>query len=408
MPSGQFSEYDYMVNDFNSLNNGYKVKLVDYSSYFDTQYADESGAVMSDEAFIQVDNQIALDIIKGDKLNIIPSGVFADCGKYEQLEHKGAFINLYPLMNKDSEINTDTLYDHVLQLHEIDGCLYSLPTYFEVGTMIGETRFVGEKENWTLDELIEHWEQAPENASFNGSFSRDYVYMCILRATVSSFVDKSGRTAHFDSLEFLKILNFCNSFPESEDKASELHSDVSFVEPMTFRGFYDLHYNLWNRDNEPYTFVGYPSENGCGSYINTKTSRFAICADSSPEEIQGAWEFLKYMASYEYQSENITNLFPINLRAFEESKSKAITESEDTRNISIQGTEYDIGVLTQEETDRISQYIDNTKVLSNVVDTDISNIIEEEIFSMFHGESTPEEAAQMIQNRVSVLTAERY
>lgn len=29
MPSGQFSEYDYMVNDFNSLNNGYKVKLVD-------------------------------------------------------------------------------------------------------------------------------------------------------------------------------------------------------------------------------------------------------------------------------------------------------------------------------------------------------------------------------------------
>lgn len=42
------------------------------------------------------------------------------------------------------------------------------------------------------------------------------------------------------------------------------------------------------------------------------------------------------------------------------------------------------------------------------IEDDITKIIEEELYSMFAGEKTPAETAEIIQNRAGVLISERY
>ena len=82
--------------------------------------------------------------------------------------------------------------------------------------MYGETQYVGKKENWTLDEMIERWEQMPEDAVFNGNKTRDSVYREVLAPKLTSFVDIEKGISNFDSSVFLKTLEFINSFPNPE------------------------------------------------------------------------------------------------------------------------------------------------------------------------------------------------
>lgn len=60
-------------------------------------------------------------------------------------------------MEQDAEVNRSTLNDRILQLNETDGKLYRLPTFYGVETLIGEAKYVGSKENWTVDEFISQW-----------------------------------------------------------------------------------------------------------------------------------------------------------------------------------------------------------------------------------------------------------
>lgn len=75
---------------------------------------------------------------------------------YQILQNKGAFVDLYSFMENDPEVNTDTLDTHVLEVNEIDGKLYTLPDFYHINTLQGESKYVGTKENWTFDEFEEH------------------------------------------------------------------------------------------------------------------------------------------------------------------------------------------------------------------------------------------------------------
>lgn len=67
-----------------------------------------------------------------------------------------------------------------------------------------------------------------------------------------------------------------------------------------------------------------------------------------------------------------------------------------------------IGYLKKSEYDRLVTYINNTQVSTSLIESELKNIIEEEIFAVFAGELTSSEAANNIQNRLSILVSERY
>ena len=82
----------------------------------------------------------------------------------------------------------------------------------------------------------------------------------------------------------------------------------------SFEKYHDLFFDNYNQPVEC-TFVGYPSEDGCGAYI-IPNGRFGISANSAPEKQKGAWLFIKKLLEYDYQYEWGKYCFPVNYSAF--------------------------------------------------------------------------------------------
>lgn len=93
--------------------------------------------------------------------------------------------------------------------------------------------------------MIEHWNTMPEGATFNGHITKDYVYMTILRDNISSFIDFENHTTNYNSQEFVKILEFINSFDPSESYKQEMDWNTPhFIMNFPIYTFENFHYNL--------------------------------------------------------------------------------------------------------------------------------------------------------------------
>ncbi|MDE6540132.1 MAG: extracellular solute-binding protein [Ruminococcus sp.] len=394
------------VNDFNEADNGYKIVFKDYMEYYDKSFETENGT--TPEAFARIDTQLSLDIIESEIVDIVSDGIFCDNGKYESLMKQGAFADLYEFMRSENYDDT-VLYKHILELNETDGKLCCMPLFFNINTVAGQTRYVGDKENWTIEEMIEHWNAMPEGSTFNGHTQKDYVYMTILRNNISSFIDFENHTTNYNSPEFIKILEFINSFDAPDGYKSEINWNTPhFIMNFPIYGFEDFHGSLWNEQNEPITVVGYPSPDESGILIDTSSFKYSICEYSSPEVKQGAWEFIKTLLSYDFQYDMSRGYFPINYEVFKKKGEEEYSKYGESNIISRQSTEYDIGYLSPEEYEKLVTLIDSTKKVRISIEDDITKIIEEELYSMFVGEKTPEETAEIIQNKAGILISERY
>lgn len=394
------------VKDFNNADNGYNIVLKDYMEYYDSSSDTEGGA--TPESFAMIDRQLSLDIMENGIIDIVSDNLFYDNGKYDSLMMQGAFTDLYEFMQAEN-YDENALYKHILELHEINGRLCCMPLFFSVDTIAGQTRYVGDKENWTIDEMIERWNAMPEDSTFNGHTTKDYIYMTVLRSNISSFIDTENHTTNYDSPEFIKILEFINSFDPPEHYKSEMNWNTPhFVMNFPFSSFESFHGSLWNEQNENIKVVGYPSEDESGILIDTSRNKYSICDCSSPEVKQGAWEFLKTLISYDFQYKMADYYFPVNCEVFKKKGEEAYSKYGQENIISIQGTEYDIGYLSPEEYDKLVSLIDGTKKVNLSIESDITKIIEEELYSMFAGEKTPSETAEIIQSRAGILISERY
>ena len=421
---GQIESEEYeLIKKFNDADNGYVIATKDYSEIIG---ADESGQVVYDEDKRQTFQIMLMNDISNGEIDIVRDYYLGESQIMNRLSARGAFIDLYEFMDKDSEVNKSTLNSHILYLHETDGKLYTLPTYYTFDTLVGQTRYVGEKEGWTLDEFISCWEQMPEGSVIEGHNEKDYIYRTILRSMISSFIDYENAKVYFDSPQFKKALEFCNTFEKVGDTYSDPNfNSVNFVSSKRFYGFANSHLDLWNETNDTYTFVGYPSEDGCGGFIDTRGNRYAICSSTTDAEREGAWEFIRNYCLDDYQVAHYCKTeqmsingevkevylepvgFPINLNVYDQLATDAMAGKHMSDTITKGGIEFEVGQLTQNELDRITNYINRIQNLSCSIDSDIEDVIDEEVLAYFNNKSSVEDCINVIQNRASIIVSER-
>lgn len=408
-----------LIDIFNEMDNGYKIITVDYGEYFD------GGNEEKAELWIDKDQELTIDVIKGEVVDIIPN-VFNDSGKYQSLAEKGAFVDLNTFIENDSEIDEGMLFSHVLETTEINNQLCYMPLSFSINTLTGKSKYVGSKENWTMDDLRHQWESLNETVNFAYKDTKDIIYYTLLRGCLNSFIDYNNAKCYFDSDEFIGILDFINTFDEPLTYKTEVnYFDDTFIKDVTISGFEGYHEALWNADDDDITFVGYPSDSETGAMLDISNSQIAISAASSPEKQQGAWEFIKLLISEEYQS-GITNPqdyivngiqyriqgecgFPINYDVFQKQGKEQYINEGKNNIIEIPGMpSMNIGYLKKSEYDRLVDYINNIKVSTSLIESELKSIIEDEIWAVFAGELTSAEAANNIQSRASILVSERY
>ena len=415
-------ELKKQMADFNAEDNGYFIKTKIYS--FESETIDPKAYRQN---MYSADFEFLQDMINTDDIDIVYSGSYVNGSSYESLKNKGAFVDLYPFMENDSEVNPSTLNSHILKLNETDGKLYGFPTYYALDTLVGRQEYVGDKENWTVDELIEKWNKAPNGMKFGTSPYAESAYRTLFR-NVESYLDFENAEVHFDSDAFRCLLELCGSLPSNDNQKYEIDdwSDV-FLFNFSFEGI--INASSFN-DNTYYygsygnlTFAGFPSSDGSGALLRDKGNRFSICSSSSDEEQRGAWEFIRRFYTYEYQKENDimlakdvtgTDIFSserglcINERAFDDIAHEIIAGkyySKLNENLTEDWQKYQIP--TEDDYKEFRRYINETKKCILSPDVELRDIVDEEVFAYLAGGQSLDQTINLIQNRASVWMSEK-
>ena len=426
------SDFDKVIDKFNFSQNEYKIQKVDYH-----KYDDENGKI-GEGAY----RQLKLDIISGDAPDII---ITSDHSFIESLSQKGAFADLDQFMAVDPDVNRDTLLPNVLKaLETSDGKLYSIASQFVLHTMAVKEKY-GQNENWSIDDMIALFDSAPSTADhlYDG-FERDTMLDYLVNGQ-EDLVDYDNAECHFDSDEFIKILEFSNRFVEKEaipdklsdpngndqywsDKANWYKNDSSLLDPVMIFGYTKAVYSEFSGvkyldfGGENFTLVGYPTSSGNGGKIDT-TSEFAILENCSDKN--GAWQFIRQFFTKEaqdiiysdteadYKKAYPTQYIRVRKDCFEEwlkgnkycweysDKEEKFVKTDHTES---KGTT--VYGLTDKEIEDYGKYILSCDTIYRSIDTDIINICKEEAAAYFHGDCTAKQAADRIQSRCSILLSE--
>ncbi|MCM1229655.1 MAG: extracellular solute-binding protein [Ruminococcus flavefaciens] len=378
------------INDFNNSRTDYRIKAVTIDS--------------SDS------NALNMMLISGE----IPDIFFGlEYDTFVNYRNKGIFTDLYNLIDSDSELDRDDFMPNVLSaLESPDGKLCTLSDCFGVRTLYTKTS-VWDKENWTLDEFIGAYDNAP--ASFTHLYDGETKIEMLNNMTYAmvDFIDYNNASCSFDNPDFIKILEFCNRFVDEVQKPDKSYESEAFSdyyadkyewlgnEKILFENGSAGSYNFikrLNANDADLTFAGYPSIDGRGGLIDIGS---LICISENCTEKEGAWEFIKYCI------ENTANC-PVLCDSFEE-----YMDDEMTKHRTASGNE--IPPFDQQTRDKVAEYMKScTKLCASYDDfyypafnKDIMAIMTEEATLYFNAEQTVETAAENIQSRVSILISER-
>lgn len=396
------------IVEFNKTNELYKIELTSYDDYATKSY---------DEALKRMNN----DMISGNIPDIIVLNNELPVDSYIS---KGLLADLYQFMDKDETINKEDYLTNIFDAYSVDGKLYELVPSFNITTLVGKSSIVGEEPGWTMDEFIALADAHPEAMVFGYEQTRDGVFMTLISNCYDSYIDTATGECHFNSDDFIKLLEFSSRFPKEIDwdtlyednnywmeQESRFRDNKALVSDQYMSNFRAIREMEMGNFGEPITFKGYPGAKGNGATIDANTS---IAITSKAANPDGAWEFIKYFLSDEYQSQ-FEWQYPIKISALEAQMEKAkerpfwVDENGEKQyydnTFYIGGQEIKIGENTDEDNQRVLDLIKSTTNVRRY-DRDIYKIIEEEAAPYFEGQKTAKEVADIIQNRVSNYIAE--
>ena len=443
------------VIDFNKTNTQYRIRMADYSQY---NTGDDSSAGVT---------KLNTEIIAGHIPDIFCLSTNIPANQYAG---KGVFEDLTPYIEK--EFGKDALVEDFFKtLRSDDGKLYEIYGAFMIDTAVGLESIVGDGSSWTFADMNAAMEKLPAGATvLNEYYNREAAAEIFLYSGASRFVDWQTGKCSFDSAEFIDLLNFVKSFKTAaeveashgndytyEEEYTRLNSGKQLLSQQNIYDFNEYRANTYYVLNGAPSFVGYP---GSGSrFSSSYMSGFAVSSKSQFKD--AAWDFIKYILSEEYQSENMWFGLPTNKAVFEKMLAEAKTPTysgtyeeekvadgdtvfgnpmysdesypdtsekysdynkgstdgqgrkEEPKTYSWQydyatGEEWNIPVFAM--TDAEEQAL--RALMSGITtfyrsDTSLRGIIDEETQSFFNGQKSAEETAKMIQSRATIYVNEQ-
>lgn len=402
------------IISFNKQNDEYRIIFNDYSVYI-TEDDYEAGI-----------NQLNNDIISG-KLPDILSLSGLDSSIYTS---KGLLQDIGVLIENDEEFDVSEYYENILKSTSDGEEIYSIIPNFSISTYAGKKSIFGDGMSLTMEKLAEIRKQYPDAKVFE-DMTRANILNTFANYAIDKYIDKETGNCYFDSDEFIAVLEFINGFPEEIDwnsyyddmteedyMAMELQyfEDRTLLRNVYLSGFYS-NYAL-RMFGEEISYIGFPVPEGMGSLIQPN-SEIAISAKSKVQEV--AWDFIKYIISYDYQKES-TYSFSINRRVNEEMAKEAIEESvkrfEQMSDIiypevgtgendkqEILNQLYQEKPLTQADVDKVFAVIENVETVQRE-NEEIRKILLEDTADYFAGQKTAAEVAKTIQSKMTIYINE--
>ena len=333
-----------------------------------------------------------------------------NAGVLEGYAAKGLLAPLEDVIGET--IASGEIFPNVLDAGRINGKVYMIPDAVMLcGMMLPKTVVEGKDGRFTdMKDLIATLDSLNKQ-SFYYHLTKEQALTNLLYNGVSAWVDRDKGTCHFEDENFVAMLELCSRYAPDQDTVSANESSgrplfIPFRRMEDPIGFIGL--NMYEdvkgseKTSSPYGLDGmlFPSPTG-------KDAEFALIPDmvfgvtAYSEVKEGAGEFLEWLLSpacqdlTEEMSVNAAGM-PVRISSFRKlAEEKAAEASEYYPRIDWEKAAED-GLNLFRSADHYGGF-----------GSEISKIVEEEGLRYLHGEITAKQAAEYIQNRVSIYLAEQ-
>lgn len=312
---------------------------------------------------------------------------------------KGVMEDLSPYL----ESSGIRLLEQVEEALRKDGKLYTLGAAFAIQGLIVPNEYIVDS-GLSIAQCVNMIQDYPD-AYPGKNEDRSTMLSRMLQADMDRYVDLEAGTCCFDGEEFIWLLSEISSWkdaPSDQDfiiRPEEIFEKKYLMEDTVLLTM-TSYMMIQDTFGEFATFTGYPNLEGEEKYFIYFPCLFAI--NSASQNKEGAWDFLEYLLS-ENEERRYTS-FPITQNMFEEKLKEAQEKAVDTYNMYtdevVKGLQ-----LTQEGAEQLWRILEHVDFPGNKVAV-INNIISEEASAVFKGDKTPEQAAKIIQSRVSLFLQE--
>lgn len=322
----------------------------------------------------------------------------------------GGFEDLMPYAERD--FAQGELLDCCLYAFFRDGKVYALQPSFMVATVLGAKDVFGERTGWCFADAKQLMEENPQIPLFknSGGTGKGGIYQ--------SYLLQGGKDVYTDYETLKEVLGFDRKYDgclqeDEEERIGEnvLVIDANLTDP--------LDYVDWETSTgKELVPIGHFSRTGEGN----ENVGIALSIISSSGQKEGAWEFIKYLLSYDFQK--AYNEYGISPRRdlFEE-KLEYYSKPR-TYTVCVEGQEVDVtakhmlkrssrnGVVevecaTPEQIEKFRDMVEHSKTRWELHDYNAVCIIREEADAFFEGQRSLDEVMDSIQNRMELYYAEK-
>lgn len=261
-----------------------------------------------------------------------------------------------------------------------------------------------------------------ENFTPNGSLTTEGNFMYLMGTTMTD----EGNTSSVAVLNMEDMTISYDILPDDTYESLAVSNGnylltSSYFDEMTFQNIYASYYQMRSVFGEEANadIVGYPSSEGGASKLSANAF-YSITEESKVKE--GAMAFLRYLLSADCVIDEMRGMRSIpslktTAKAWDDSESKMYYYfyydhvgrwSANSKLI----TEEDEGVpgiciqLTQEKIDAVYDFLDHVNVYP-YIPSDITAILDEEMYVFLGTTKSADETAKIIQSRVSTYLSER-
>ncbi|MDR0221286.1 MAG: extracellular solute-binding protein [Lachnospiraceae bacterium] len=373
------------IDDFNHAHPYSKVTVKQYG----TLYGDDQSEGLE---------KLNYDIIRGNCPDILLLPQDLSYGAYVA---QGLFVDLYPYLQNDENINLADYHENVLRAYEVGGRLYGLPLSYGIETLYGRTAELAGVTAWDLDGLIAFADRFPDSQIFRYPTKTAVLDLC-LRANGGNVVDWKSSGVGFDRRMMVKMLEFANRFADAE----RLGENRSFTERVEDG---DVHllagYALPSLQEQtvilgaPATPVGYPSESGAGHLLYSDK---VAAISSQCTYTETAWAFIGSLLDEKVQSGLVG--YPL-MKSCMAPRIEFAKEGGWSTTITDIEIAYEARGATDEDIELFLHMMDTVDTI-RVSDWQIDAIVKEEAGAYFSGSKPVKEVADIIENRVGTYVKE--
>ena len=349
--------------------------------------------------------------------------MFTDLNSYRNYVSKGALADIGKLLAADQELGGLEYLQNVWDAYSVNGQLYAVIPSFNVQTMVAKKSLVGEPQSWTMADVEAVLATMPQGAAAFGDMTRDGFIYNILSYGGKDFIDLETGECHFDSQEFIDMLEYAKTLPKESYKEDEdydyfshenqYRENRSLMRELYISNIEDCKYQIKGYMGEEVSYVGFPTSDSKGSCLGISGSALMISANSQQQD--EAWQFVRQFLTEEYQTSSELYSMPVLKSAFLAKAAKATERSywtDENGNKeyyddywTINGEQVVLEPFTQEEVEEICQFIYGVNRTA-YYNEEIRNIIIEDAEAFFSGQRSAQEVAGIIQSRAQVYINE--